>query len=59
MIKLIIDRAKFLIWNYGKDVNVAIEQAMRELGDVEELCKTYSMFDITREEFVESLKKQI
>lgn len=59
MIKLIIDRARFLIWHCGKDVNFAIEQAMRELVDVEELCKTYSMFDITREEFVESLKKQI
>lgn len=59
MIKLIIDRVRFLIWHYGKDLNVAIEQAMGELGDVEELCKTYSIFDITREEFVESLKKQI
>ena len=59
MIKLIIDRARFLIWHCGEDVNVAIEQAMKELGDVEELCKTYSMFDITRKEIIESLKKQI
>lgn len=59
MIKLIIDRARFLIWHCGEDINVAIEQAMRELGDVEELCKTYSMFDITEEEFIESLVKKI
>ena len=55
----IINRAKILIYEQGKDIDVAILQAIQEFGDVEELSKIYAMYEITFEDYVESIKRKV
>ena len=59
MNELIIERAKFLIWHFGKDKTVAVKQALKEIGNTKSLSQTYRMFDITENEFIDSLCRMI
>lgn len=56
----ILSRAKFLsITNYPQDSRDSLKTAISDLKINEELRDTYTIFDITQEEYVESLVNKI
>ena len=60
MEQAIINRVKWLIaYDSSLDLTECVKQAIKEFGDVEELSKTYAMFEITFEDYVESIKRKI
>ena len=52
----IINRAKMLMFEQGKSINDAIFQAIHE---IDEPAKTLAMFDITINDYIESIKRKM
>ena len=60
MEQAIINKVKWLIaYDSSLDLTECVKQAIQEFGDTEELSKTYAMFDITSEDYVESIKRKV
>lgn len=60
MEQAIINRVKWLIaYDSSLDLTECVKQAIQEFGDTEELSKIYAMYEITFEDYVESIKRKV
>lgn len=59
MEQVIICRAKFLMFHYGKDMDESIEQAIEEVGDKEQLIDLYRLYDMTKQDYVKYIKRKM
>jgi hypothetical protein len=57
MEQVIINRAKILMYEQGKSIDAAVLQAIYEIDD--EPAKTLAMFDITINDYIESIKRKM
>lgn len=55
----IIERVKFLMFHFGKDLEESIYQAIEEVADKEELNDIYRMYDISKPEYTNYIKRKL